>query len=70
MEARRRFGEIMNRVALKGEKFTVERAGKPLACIVPVEESGSSASTLDIFGEPFATFNEWNDPSNDAYDQL
>jgi prevent-host-death family protein len=67
MAARRRFGEIMNRVALRGEKFTIERAGKPLACIVPIEASDAGA---DIFDVPFATFNEWNDPSNDAYDAL
>lgn len=69
MEARKRFGEIMNRVALRGEKFTIARAGKPLARIVPIEVR-STDSGADIFDMPFATFNEWNDPSNDAYDAL
>ncbi|MEK7509637.1 MAG: type II toxin-antitoxin system Phd/YefM family antitoxin [Patescibacteria group bacterium] len=67
MEARKRFGEIMNRVALRGEKFTVARAGKPLARIVPIE---SNDARIDVFDVPFATFSEWNDPSNDAYDAL
>ena len=69
MEARRRFGEIMNRVALRGEKFTVARAGKPLARIVPIDANATEAGA-DIFDIPFATFTEWNDPSNDAYDAL
>ena len=68
MEARKRFGDIMNRVALRGEKFTVARAGKPLARIVPVEVG--TATTTDLFDMPFVTFNEWSDPSNDAYDAL
>ena len=69
MEVRRRFGEIMNRVSLKGERFTVERAGRPLARIVPINANTGGLSA-DVFDEPFLTFNEWNDPSNDAYDQL
>lgn len=70
MEARRRFGEIMNRVSLKGERYTVARAGKPLARIVPIEGGARSTVTPDVFDAPFATFGEWNDPSNDAYDAL
>jgi prevent-host-death family protein len=65
MEARKRFGEIMNRVALRGESFTIERAGKPLVKIVPVAPSGE-----DIFDRPFSTFSEWDDKSNDVYDQI
>ena len=68
MEARKRFGEIMNRVALRGERFTVARAGKPLARIIPIGNSIDGGA--DIFDIPFATFSEWSDPSNDAYDAL
>jgi prevent-host-death family protein len=65
MEARKRFGEIMNRVALRGESFTIARAGKPLVRIVPVApiEDG-------VFENPFNTFSEWDDKSNDVYDSL
>ncbi len=38
MEARKGFGDLLNQVALKGEVFVVERAGKPLAKICPVSE--------------------------------
>lgn len=68
MEARRRFGDIMNRVALKGERFTVERSGTPLARIVPV--AGAGAAETDPFDNALSTFTEWNDPSNSPYDRL
>lgn len=75
MEARKRFGEIMNRVALRGERYVVERAGKPLVSIGPTTAKINPARKRkvnwnDPFENPFATFTEWNDPSNDIYDNL
>ncbi len=37
MEARKRFGEILNRVSLLNEEIVIERAGKPIARLCPVE---------------------------------
>lgn len=68
MEARRSFGEIMNRVSLRGDTYIVERAGRPLVRIIPIK--GSAFNPNDPFDNPFATFTEWNDPSNDVYDNL
>ena len=71
MEARRRFGEIMNRVALRGERYIVKRAGKALVTISRAEDEGARpTNSNDPFENPFATFTEWNDPSNDIYDTL
>ncbi len=74
MEARRRFGEIMNRVVLRGERYIIKRAGKPLVSIGPIAAKiGSKKRNInwsDPFENPFATFTEWNDPSNDIYDSL
>ncbi len=70
MEVRRRFGEIMNRVALRGERYTIARAGRELAQLVPISAGTSAMLSGDIFDNSFATFGEWNDPSNDAYDAL
>jgi prevent-host-death family protein len=64
-EARKRFGEIMNRVALGGESLTIARAGKLLVRIVPVTPINE-----DVFDRPFKTFTEWHTKSNDAYDTL
>lgn len=36
-EARRRFGEILQEVAAHGDKYVVERHGKPVAAVVPIE---------------------------------
>jgi prevent-host-death family protein len=35
VEARQKFGEILNRVALKREQITIERAGKRIARLLP-----------------------------------
>ena len=75
MEARKRFGELMNRVSLRGERYIVERAGKPLMMMLPVtpltkKAAAKKVNMADPFENPFATFTEWNDPSNDIYDTL
>ena len=46
MEARRGFGAILDDVRLKSETYTLERAGKAVAMIIPIrdESSGSSNS--------------------------
>ncbi len=37
MKVRQELGDILNRVFLKRDEFIVERKGKPLAAIVPVD---------------------------------
>jgi len=37
LEIRRRLGDILNRVALRSDQFIIERKGKPMAAVVPVE---------------------------------
>lgn len=37
MEVRQRIGDMLNRVALRHDEFIIERRGKPLAALVPVE---------------------------------
>ena len=39
MEVRRSIGDILNRVALRGDEYLVERKGKPLAVLMPVEKA-------------------------------
>src|SRR5437763_17117166 len=36
-EVRQRIGDMLNRVALRHDEFVIERKGKPLAALVPVE---------------------------------
>ena len=37
MEIRQRIGDLLNRIALRHDEFIIERKGKPLAALVPVE---------------------------------
>jgi prevent-host-death family protein len=37
IDVRRRIGDLLNRVALRHDEFIIERKGKPLAALVPVE---------------------------------
>lgn len=37
MEVRARLGEILNRVSLRHDEFIIERKGKPIAALVPIE---------------------------------
>src|SRR3981081_2503112 len=37
MDVRQRSGDMLNRVALRHDEFIIERKGKPLAALVPVE---------------------------------
>ncbi len=38
MKVRQSLGQIMNEVALRGDDYIVERAGKPLVAIIPMEK--------------------------------
>jgi len=37
MDVRQRIGDMLNRVALRHDEFVIERKGKPMAALVPVE---------------------------------
>jgi prevent-host-death family protein len=37
IEVRQRIGDMLNRVSLRHDEFIIERKGKPLAALVPVE---------------------------------
>ena len=38
MKARQNFGQMLEEVYYKGEQFVIERAGKPMAAIVPIAQ--------------------------------
>ena len=37
IDVRQRLGDMLNRVALRHDEFIIERKGRPLAALVPVE---------------------------------
>lgn len=65
-EVRLRIGDLLNRVALRGDEFVIERKGKPMAALVPVarlEQMRRAARTA--LAEFFATPPSKGDPSDD-----
>ena len=38
IEVRKKLGDLLNRVDLRHDQFIIERKGKPLAALVPVEK--------------------------------
>ena len=37
MDVRQRLGDLLNRVSLRHDEFIIQRRGRPLAALVPVE---------------------------------
>ena len=38
IKARQNMGEMLNRVLLKHDEFIIERGGKPMAAVIPIEK--------------------------------
>jgi prevent-host-death family protein len=38
MKARQNFGEMLEQVYYRGDRFIIERAGKPMAAVVPLSQ--------------------------------
>ena len=51
LKARQNLGQVMNEVALKGDDYIIERAGKPLVAVIPMEKYQSLQRDWDEFFE-------------------
>ena len=49
VKARQNLGQIMNEVAIRGDDYIIERAGKPLVAIIPLEKYLNLQIGLDTF---------------------
>jgi prevent-host-death family protein len=49
MKIRQNLGQVMNEVALRGDDYVVERAGKPMVAIIPMEKYRKLQRDLDEF---------------------
>ena len=47
-EAVRNFADLINRIAYRGEQFTLERGGKPVARMIPVPQAGRLGELPEI----------------------
>ena len=51
LKARQNLGQVMNEVALKGDDYIIERAGKPLVAVIPIEKYRSLQREIGEFFE-------------------
>ncbi len=49
MKVRQNLGQVMNEVALRGDDYIVERAGKAIVAIIPMEKYQRLQQDLDDF---------------------
>lgn len=59
-EAKRRFSELLERVA-RGERFVVARRGKPAAALVPADEAGPDRRRPRGLLSLVGLFSDWED---------
>ena len=68
MEARQKFGEMLNRVALRREEIIIERAGKKIARLSPIEsEKPRPQGKLDFRKAAGLGKEIWKDIDADDY---
>jgi len=68
VEARQKLGELLNRVALRREEIIIERAGKEIARLSPIEnEVPRSRGKLDFRKAAGLGKEIWKDIDVDAY---
>ena len=68
VEARQKLGELLNRVALRREEIIIERAGKEIARLSPIEnEVLRSRGKLDFRKAAGLGKEIWKDIDVDAY---
>ena len=51
LKARQNLGRVMNEVALKGDDYIIERAGKPLVAVIPIKKYQSLQQEIGEFFE-------------------
>jgi len=49
MKIRQNLGQVMNEVAIRGDDYVIERAGKPMVAIIPMEKYRKLQRDLDEF---------------------
>ena len=68
VEARQKLGEILNRVALRREEIIIERAGKKIARLSPIDnEEPRSRGKLDFRKAAGLGREIWEEIDVDAY---
>ena len=58
LKARQNLGRVMNEVALRGDDYIIERSGKPLVAVIPLEKYQQLQRDLDDFFEEVKDFRQ------------
>ncbi len=58
MKVRQNLGQVMNEVTLRGDDYIVERAGKPMVAIIPMEKYRKIQGDLDEFWGEVKSFQQ------------
>jgi prevent-host-death family protein len=58
MKIRQTLGQVMNEVAIRGDDYIVERAGKPIVAIIPMTKYQRLENDWEEFWQEVKTFQE------------
>lgn len=60
IKVRQNLGQVLNETYYRGDEFIVERSGKPIAAIVPIEEFKQWKKNRNLFFQSIHTIQERN----------
>lgn len=70
INARQNLGQIMNEVSIKSDEYIVERSGKPLVAIIPIEKYLNMKGKRDDFFRLYSTLQKSADNSAAVDDDI
>ena len=70
IKVRQNLGQLMNEVSLKADEYIVERAGKPLVAIIPIEKYLNMKEKRDEFFRLYNTLQKGADISPPVDDDI
>ncbi len=70
IKVRQNLGQLMNEVSIKADDYIVERAGKPLVAIIPIEKYLNMKSNREDFFRLYSALQKNADTSGAVDDDL
>ena len=70
IKVRQNLGQVMNEVSIKADEYIVERAGKPIVAIIPMETYLNIKEKRDAFFRLFSSIQQNGDTSGSVYDDI
>jgi prevent-host-death family protein len=70
IKVRQNLGQLMNEVSIKADEYIVERAGKPLVAIIPIEKYLNMKGNRDAFFRLYSSLQMNADISNAVDDDI